>query len=109
MEPAEGPLIPEMPTGCVGLIFMCFQSNLAHQFAFIQSKWANNNAFVAPGTGVDPIIGQASATGDRSYNFPAEYEQPAATPTKPADFGDFVRMRGGEYFFCPSITFLRGL
>lgn len=100
--------------GGVGLLFMSFQASLADQFEFIQKQWVNNATFpkgVTPAhTGIDPLIGQSAATPDpkdREYEWPAHYDQ--AGPTVKKEFASFITMKGGEYFFAPSLDGLRAL
>jgi Dyp-type peroxidase family len=103
------PIAQQSPEGGVGLLFMSYQASIQNQFEFIQQFWANSVNFPVAATGIDPIIGQ-SATGnpaDRIYAFPEVYGSPL--PAVTADFDQFVTMKGGEYFFAPSITFLKGL
>lgn len=88
----------EKPTEGVGLLFMCFQSNL-DQFV-IQQEGSDSNDFVSPGVGVDAVIGQNLA--------PIEQTWPSDGTAK-FTMANFVRMLGGEYFFAPSMTFLTGL
>lgn len=114
----------QFPQGGVGLLFMSFQAKLAEQFEFIQTAWANNATFPlsnigtpsgggAPktiATGVDPLIGQSSSATtatDRNYRWPVIYGTPLFTP--PGAFEQFVQMRGGQYFFAPSIAGLTAL
>lgn len=98
----------ELPTQGVGLLFMAYQSNIARQFEFTQAAWANNPAFVkaAPRTGIDPLIGQGPAGGQRC---PLHWGGTAASPRKAVDFRGFVTMKGGEYFFAPSISALKSI
>jgi len=98
--------LEELPTRGVGLLFMCFQASIADQFAFIQASWANNENFVAPDTGRDPVIGQAGAGEPIQPAWPVQWGQP---DTKSAAFGGFVTLKGGEFFFAPSIPFLKVL
>ena len=107
VEPKDDPTIEQMPTGGVGLLFMCFQSNIARQFGFMQKNWANNLNFVQPQTGIDPVIGQ-QAIGEASLaqQWPPQWGEPGK---QPFDFGRFVTMKGGEFFFAPSLAFLRRL
>lgn len=107
VEPKDNPTPEQMPTGGVGLLFMCFQSNIARQFGFMQKNWANNLNFVQPQTGIDPVIGQ-QAIGEASLaqQWPPQWGQPGK---QPFDFGQFVTMKGGEFFFAPSLAFLRHL
>jgi len=121
--------IEMLPERGVGLLFMCYQSDIWEQFEFQQRFWSNNDKFLQPGlrgtaegapdyllnTGMDAIIGQQDArTLDPLTGF-------AAPPTKwPCEWGKqtaltthsiarFVKMRGGEYFFSPCISYLKGL
>jgi Dyp-type peroxidase family len=88
----------EKPTEGVGLLFMCFQSNL-DQFA-IQQEGADSNDFVSNGVGVDAVIGQNLAPIDQTW---------PSNGTVKFTMANFVRMLGGEYFFAPSMAFLTGL
>ena len=87
-----------------GLLFLCFQANLGNQFMFMQSNWANAPDFVERGVGADPVIGPGNTT--ESYNWPASWGRPEK---KEADFTKWVTMKGGEYFFAPSMSFFESL
>lgn len=106
VEPKDDPTLDQMPTGDVGLLFMCFQASIDNQFAFMQRAWANNVGFVKPGTGLDPVIAQPAGTVPVPQKWPNPYGTPAG-----ATFGfeSFVTLRGGEFFFCPSLPFLKSL
>jgi len=105
------------PEGGVGLIFMAYQADIVNQFEFTQNKWVDNRQFarplVRPGTetGIDPVIGQLPSPPPnppaQGQIYPLEWGQRAST--RPFDFSGFVAMRGGEYLFAPSISFLRTL
>ena len=102
----------QFPAGCgFGLLFQSFQADLRKQFEFIQNAWVNNADFPfsnpAGKTGVDPIIGQGGTPADRAYEWPKEYGKPGTTVT--ASFASFVTMKGGQYFFAPSIDGLKAL
>lgn len=97
-DPEDG-LIDNKPEGDVGLLFMSYQASIVDQFEFIQKNWANNSNFSKPNTGLDLIIGQ----GGQEY--PIKWGDP--TSMRPATFGQFVQMKGGEYFFAPSMRFLQ--
>jgi hypothetical protein len=92
---------------------MCFQSSITDQFAFMQESWVNNEGFVQPGppvTGPDPVIAQAAAGTATPQTWHPEYGNPSPTaPTVAFSFGQFVTLKGGEFFFAPSIPFLKGL
>jgi Dyp-type peroxidase family len=95
------------PTGDVGLLFMAYMADIAGQFEFTQKMWANNEDFVRGGTGIDPVIGQGGTAGARDYKWLDGHTHGAQV--KQASFASFVRMLGGEYFFAPSLSFLRGV
>lgn len=112
----------KLPEGGVGLLFFCYQSDILEQFEFIQRVWSNNPFFLEPAksgkksqhydvTGLDPVIGQKHPTSpgaaQPARNWPSAWGQP--TKKCPVDFAGFVSMKGGEYFFSPSLTFLRSL
>ncbi|MGL6094990.1 MAG: Dyp-type peroxidase [Fimbriiglobus sp.] len=106
VEPKDDPELDEMPEGGVGLLFMCFQANIDNQFAFMQRAWANNVNFVRPQAGLDPVIGQPVGAVPVVQKWPSPYGTPNG-----ATFGfeAFVTMKGGEFFFCPSLPFLKSL
>ena len=95
----------DKPSRGVGLLFMSYQSNLQNQFEFIQKVWANAEGFVAPGTGVDPVIGQGGTVKHKSRS---RWGAPNAKIIE-RRFADFVTLKGGEYFFAPSLPFFSAL
>jgi Dyp-type peroxidase family len=85
-----------------GLLFQCCQSNLQNQFEFLQGTWSNT-----PGkpsnTGTDPIAAQSTA---QSQSWPSLW---GSGNKITFDFGGFVKLQGGAYFFLPSITSLTNM
>lgn len=98
--------LDDLPVGGVGLLFMCFQSSLSEQFVFMQQSWANSEGFVRPDTGIDPIIGQGEDPAAQQWLPSYGTTDPPAVSTR---FSDFVTMKGGEFFFAPSMPFLKRL
>ena len=94
----------QMPEGGVGLLFMSYQASIKDQFETIQRE-ANTSHGNA---GIDPIIGQSAKGSGRNYDFPNQYDDPDAGTTTEA-FKQFVTMKGGEYFFAPSLSFLENI
>lgn len=88
--------------GKVGLIFMCYQADIEDQFEFMQRTWANSHNFSRFRTGLDPVIGQDGGPQERNDrpNWPTEY---GSEDRHRIAFGEHVRLRGGEYFFAPSM------
>lgn len=101
-----------------GLLFMCYQKDLEQQFEHIQKLWINNPEFpledhvdvggvkLAVRHGLDPIAGHPRKgvplnlyrrTGGSSANY------------LQVSISRWVTTKGGEYFFSPSISSLKGL
>ncbi len=101
---------PAQPRAGVGLLFMAFNSEIDNQFAFTQSAWANAAGFpfnLPPGRpepGLDQVIGQGSRP---KAECPVAWGKPANKLLASAK--QTVTMKGGEYFFMPSIAFLKAL
>jgi Dyp-type peroxidase family len=106
-----GPLPSEVPEKDAGLLFMCFQASLTNQFNFMQKAWAKEQNFVKRDVGTDVVIG-VEKTDDggeaikETYNWPTQWG--AAGKTE-ATFDHWVTMKGGEFFFAPSMSFLKSL
>jgi Dyp-type peroxidase family len=91
-----------------GLLFMAYNNRIPDQYEFIQQSWANNVDFPFGGVvhGVDPIIGQGPSRRPVYTNCPIAHGD---LRHHNQDFQQFVTMRGGEYFFAPSISGLSNL
>jgi len=87
-----------LPERGVGLLFMAYQARLV-QFA-IQQEGSDANEFPKENVGVDAVIGQ--------HPSPLAQEWPAGSGQR-FTIANFVTLLGGEYFFAPSILFLRQL
>lgn len=106
------------PESGVGLLFMSYQAHIGKQFEFIQNNWANHGHIAGRNIGPDGVIGQKSKLPG---GLPFKPEQPdlqprrlpeqwgqAVNPAAPEiTFGGFIKNKGAEYFFTPSISFLR--
>jgi Dyp-type peroxidase family len=98
-----------LPTGGVGLLFMAYNADIDKQFKFTQQIWVNNPNFPIPGThGIDPVIGQGPSTPGQQQTR-TRWDDPASPLNGSMSFAGFVKMKGGEYFFSPSIAFLKSL
>lgn len=87
----------------VGLLFMCFQSDIFNQFMFMQKNWSNNQHFVKYKAGVDAVTGRSKQQTE-GQNWSKEWGKPDKVQF---DFYHFVTPKGGEFFFAPSISFLK--
>ena len=94
------------PDGKVGMIFNCFNADISRQFEFIQYTWANYPKFKQLVNDPDPIIGIRES--------PGEIEQVFTIPAHPANkyisrLQRFVTVKGGGYFFFPSMNVIKYL
>lgn len=116
------PDFSDRPDRNVGMLFMCYQSDIAEHFEHMQTEWCNWTS------GLDSIIGQGNAVRglprepqNRNTEWPkvwATTDEEKATHlldwpdeklVKGFAFGRHVTLKGGEYFFAPSIPFLQQL
>jgi Dyp-type peroxidase family len=102
----DGSSIPVMPNGSVGLLFMAYQKDIANQFEFTQQTWVNNDNFVTSGTGTDPVIGQSPQAQSQKWR---KNWDSSSSPTVNFGFQGFVTLKGGEYFFAPSLSCLKNI
>jgi len=77
-----------------GLFFICLNAYIERQFEFIQQMWIGNGKFSPVDGERDPIIGHSSGRG--TFTFPG-WSGNSSVP----DITNFVRVRGGAYFFLP--------
>jgi deferrochelatase/peroxidase EfeB len=92
--------------GPIGLLFLCAQGDIATQFEHLQGQWANrSDQPQGKLLGVDALIGQLRpgevnrlAIEDKSHKMAKGLD---------TTFDAVIKLRGGEYFFAPSISFLR--
>jgi deferrochelatase/peroxidase EfeB len=97
---AQGDVAPSRETG---LHFLCLVASLARQFEFVQHTWLNNPTFHGLYDDTDPLIGSRHLRG-ATFTVPA---RPARRRYR--GLPQFVRTRGGAYFFLPGISALRYL
>ena len=86
-----------------GLHFVCLVASLTRQFEFVQHTWLSNPNFNGLYDDTDPLAGSRDGRG-ATFTVPAH-------PVRRRYRGlpQFVRTRGGAYFFLPSISALRYL
>jgi Dyp-type peroxidase family len=103
----RAPDLSDEPEGGVGLLFMCYQADISHQFEFLQRVWFDNPRFpeILSETGDCPLIGQ---DGDAPQRWRDKWGDEDAEQLR-VNFGDWIRLKGGEYFFAPSVGFLQNI
>jgi Dyp-type peroxidase family len=91
-----------------GLYFICLGANISRQFEFVQNAWMMGTNFNGLSGENDPLIGNRktlSGQAAKSFSLP----QPDAVRNEIKDMPQFVTVRGGAYFFLPSIRAMRFL
>ncbi len=91
-------------TGEHGIIFIALCASLSRQFEFVQQQWLNYGLDANAGNDTCPLVGNRD--GDAKFIVPVDPDGDAA-PFIASDIPQFVEMRGGDYFFLPSMTALR--
>ncbi len=98
-----------------GLVFMAVGTSIRRQFEFVQNVWMTSTCFNGLHGEDDPLVGpRAPHYFDDGEGSHATQTSPFSIPTYPvrrcaAALPRFVSMRGGEYFFLPSVRALRFL
>lgn len=104
-EDALTPAPPNEPAR--GLHFICLNANISRQFEFLQNAWMINIKFSGLTNESDPLVGNRVALPGcpvtHQFTLPAEDGAPRHVSGLP----QFVTVRGGAYFFLPSLRALR--
>jgi Dyp-type peroxidase family len=85
-----------------GAIFLFMSAKAMATMEFLQKEWINDGDFIGAGSERDPIIGLQEKDG--TFTIPKE---PARRRIHGID--TFNVLKGGEYFFLPSLSALRWL
>ena len=86
--------------GRPGLLFTCLSADIERQFEFVQQSWLLGPNFHGLPDEIDPALGR----GKRDFTIPT-----LQGPVRLTGLPDFVRVRGGGYFFLPSRSAIRYL
>ena len=115
----RNPDLNDNPSKDVGLLFVSYQASIEQQFERI-SGWCNSRVFPNKNetggkeAGIDPIIGQMSEinaylTDEMKQQWNTGYDGKPTQEKKALAFDQVIRSKGGEYFFAPSIPFLKNI
>jgi Dyp-type peroxidase family len=86
-----------------GVAFMALNASLSRQFEFVQQQWIEYGNDAHQGNDKDMLMGNHGGHG----KFVVQGDRSAANPPHVcAKLPNFVELRGGDYFFLPSITAL---
>lgn len=94
-----------------GLLFMCLNADIERQFEFIQQTWAMSWQFHGLENEVDPLIGRGVKEDGKPRQLARLTIPSPRGPMHLTGIRDFVRVRGGGYFFLPgkrALLFLGG-
>jgi Dyp-type peroxidase family len=84
-----------------GIVFMALNASLFRQFEFVQQQWINYGNDAHQGNDRDPLVGNHE---DRSKFVIQGTSDPGNPPFICGALPNFVELRGGDYFFVPSLT-----
>ena len=86
-----------------GVIFMALNANISRQFEFVQQQWIEYGNDAHQGNDKDMLMGNHGGRG----KFVVQGDRSAGNPPFVCgNLPNFVELRGGDYFFLPSITAL---
>ncbi|WP_372784731.1 Dyp-type peroxidase [Phenylobacterium sp.] len=106
LSPAEA-ADPAAPDPKAGLLFVSLSANIQRQFEFVQGAWLASAKFGGLTGEQDPLLGvRLPFPGDQRTD---GFRQPqAAGPCREIEaMPQFIRMRGGGYFFLPGLRALK--
>lgn len=93
-----------LPTGERGLHFMCLGANIQRQFEFVQYTWCTNPNFNGLYNDPDPLIGDRCPHGKVQDKFTMQHP---FIRREVSGMPNFIKTRGGAYFFLPGKRALR--
>lgn len=91
-----------------GIVMLAGCASLFRQFEFVQQQWLQYGLDFNQGSDVCPIIGNHGGNHGRDSKFVIAADPGSGKPPFFATgMPQFVEVRGGDYFFIPSMTALR--
>ncbi len=89
--------------GETGIVFLAYNTNLERQFEFVQQSWSHNAHFDGLHDERDPLM-PGAAGADNTMTV-----QRQTLATRMRGLSEFVKVRGGAYFFMPGLRALAHL
>ena len=90
-----------------GLHFICLNANISRQFEFLQNAWITNTKFSGVSGESDPLLGNREPIPGcpvtDNFTIPGD----GMPRRRVSGLPQFVMVRGGAYFFLPSLRALR--
>jgi len=92
-----------------GLRFICLNANLARQFEFVQNAWIMGTKFAGLTEESDALLGNRASLPGCSATDTFSIPQESGLTRRLTALPRFVTVRGGAYFFLPSLRAVRYL
>ena len=90
-----------------GIHFICLNANISRQFEFIQNAWMASNKFSGLTGESDPLVGTRQAIPGCPVTGNFTLQSDDGLRRRLTGMQQFVTVRGGAYFFLPSLRALR--
>ena len=90
-----------------GLHFICLNANISRQFEFLQNAWVMNTKFSGLTGESDPLLGNREAIPGCPVTGNFTVPEDGGLRRRVSGLPQFVTVRGGAYFFLPSVRALR--
>src|SRR5215475_1476828 len=92
-----------------GLHFICLNANISRQFEFLQGAWIASTKFSGLTRESDPLLGNRQSLPGWPVTGNFTMPESGSLPRRVSNLPQFVTVRGGAYFFLPSLRALRYL
>jgi Dyp-type peroxidase family len=90
-----------------GLHFICLNANISRQFEFVQSAWVTNAKFSGLSEEPDPLLGNGEVSAACPVTGAFSIPVKGGPARRLRGLPSFVTVRGGAYFFLPSMRALQ--
>jgi Dyp-type peroxidase family len=90
-----------------GLHFVCLNANISRQFEFLQNAWIMNTKFSGMTRESDPVLGNRESIPGCPVTGDFVAPDAEGLGNRVSGLPQFVTVRGGAYFFLPSLRALR--
>jgi Dyp-type peroxidase family len=108
--PMEDALLSQQPVSADrGIHFICLNANIARQFEFVQNAWIMGTKFDGLTEESDPLLGNRQAIPGCPATNLFSIPQENGVRRRISGMPQFVTVRGGAYFFLPSLRALKYL
>jgi Dyp-type peroxidase family len=90
-----------------GLRFICLNANISRQFEFLQNAWLMNTKFSGLTGESDPLLGNRQPISGHPVTDNFTRQKDDTLRCRVSGLPQFVTVRGGAYFFLPSLRAIR--